>query len=110
MRTWSTTVLENVHALVSRTASPEFLAKITYLVWNHHKSILKIDTVRAYTFGMHYFAEVDIVLPADMLLKEAHDIGESLQNKVESLPDVERAYVHLDYEDQHRPEHAARDY
>jgi hypothetical protein len=25
-----------------------------------------------------------------MLLKEAHDIGESLQKKIEDLPDVER--------------------
>jgi hypothetical protein len=41
--------------------------------------------VRAYTFGPRMFAEVDVVLPADMPLREAHDIGESLQNKIESL-------------------------
>jgi len=35
--------------------------------------------VRAYTFGPRMFAEVDVVLPADMPLREAHDIGESLQ-------------------------------
>lgn len=111
MRTWSLTVLENVNALVSRTASPEFLQKLTYLCWNHSKEIVQIDTVRAYTFGSHYFAEVDIVLPRDMPLHHAHDIGESLQNKLESLPEIERAFVHLDYEVTHRPEHAAyKDY
>lgn len=47
--------------------------------------------------------EVDIVLPEDMTLKEAHDIGEPLQQKLESLPEVERAFVHLDYEFEHRP-------
>lgn len=109
IRTWSLTVLENVNSLVGRTASPEYLQKLTYLCWNHHKEIRQIDTVRAYTFGSHYFAEVDIVLPADMPLQMAHDIGESLQNKLESLADIERAFVHLDYEVTHRPEHTQQD-
>ncbi|KAH7352135.1 hypothetical protein KP509_19G031500 [Ceratopteris richardii] len=109
IRTWSMTVLENVNSLVGKTASPEYLQKLTYLCWNHHKEIRQIDTVRAYTFGSHYFAEVDIVLPADMPLQMAHDIGESLQNKLESLPDIERAFVHLDYEVSHRPEHSQYD-
>ncbi|KAG2403855.1 Metal tolerance protein [Vigna angularis] len=69
-------------------------------------AVRHIDTVRAYTFGSHYFVEVDIVLPADMQLQEAHDIGESLQEKLELLPEIERAFVHLDYEYSHKPEHA----
>jgi divalent metal cation (Fe/Co/Zn/Cd) transporter len=106
IRTWSMTVLENVNSLVGRSAAPEYLQKLTYLCWNHHKAVRHIDTVRAYTFGSHYFVEVDIVLPADMPLQEAHDIGESLQEKLELLPEIERAFVHLDYEFSHKPEHA----
>uniref|UniRef100_R7W050 Putative metal tolerance protein C3 n=1 Tax=Aegilops tauschii TaxID=37682 RepID=R7W050_AEGTA len=106
IRTWSMTVLENVHSLVGQSASPEYLQKLTYLCWNHHKAVRHIDTVRAYTFGSHYFVEVDIVLPAGMPLQEAHDIGEALQEKLERLPEIERAFVHLDYEFTHRPEHA----
>ncbi|PSS33369.1 Metal tolerance protein [Actinidia chinensis var. chinensis] len=106
IRTWSLTVLENVNSLVGRSAAPEYLQKLTYLCWNHHKAIRHIDTVRAYTFGSHYFVEVDIVLPADMPLQEAHDIGEDLQEKLELLPEIERAFVHLDYEYTHKPEHA----
>ncbi|KAJ8759902.1 hypothetical protein K2173_010003 [Erythroxylum novogranatense] len=104
--TWSRTVLENVDSLVGKSATPDYLQKLTYLCWNHHKAIRHIDTVRAYTFGSHYFVEVDIVLPASMTLHEAHDIGESLQEKLEQLPDIERAFVHLDYEYTHKPEHA----
>ncbi|CAM8964868.1 hypothetical protein QQ045_003386 [Rhodiola kirilowii] len=110
IRTWSLTVLENVNSLVGRSAAPEYLQKLTYLCWNHHKAIKHIDTVRAYTFGSHYFVEVDIVLPADMTLQEAHDIGESLQEKLEQLPEIERAFVHLDYEYSHKPEHAQTHY
>ncbi|KAL7228822.1 hypothetical protein ACSBR2_007497 [Camellia fascicularis] len=105
IRTWSLTVLENVNSLVGKSAAPEYLQKLTYLCWNHHKAIRHIDTVRAYTFGSHYFVEVDIVLPAGMPLQEAHDIGESLQVKLELLPEIERAFVHLDYEYTHKPEH-----
>nr|GMC98237.1 metal tolerance protein 11 isoform X1 [Ipomoea batatas] len=105
IRTWSLTVLENVNSLVGKSASPEYLQKVTYLCWNHHKAIRHIDTVRAYTFGSHYFVEVDIVLPSKMPLQEAHDIGESLQEKLELLPDIERAFVHLDFEFSHKPEH-----
>jgi len=49
--------------------------------------------------------KVDIELPEDMYLKDAHEIGEKLQNKLEALPEVERAYVHLDFESTHKPEH-----
>ncbi|XP_065637263.1 metal tolerance protein 10-like [Quercus suber] len=105
INTWTKTVIENVWALIGRTAPPEFLAKLTYLTWNHHEDIKHIDTVRAYTFGSNYFVEVDIVLPQDMLLNKAHNIGESLQVKLEQLPEIERAFVHIDFEYTHKPEH-----
>ena len=98
-------MVENVWSLIGRTAPPHFLSKLTYLIWNHHEEIQHIDTVRAYTFGSHYFVEVDIVLPEDMLLSKAHNIGEKLQEKLEQLPEVERAFVHIDFEFTHRPEH-----
>ncbi|KAK4594961.1 hypothetical protein RGQ29_018626 [Quercus rubra] len=108
INTWAKTVVENVCSLIGRTAPPDFLAKITYLIWNHHEEIKYIDTVRAYTFGSHYFVEVDIVLPEDMFLNKAHNIGETLQEKLELLPEVERAFVHIDFEFTHRPEHKAK--
>lgn len=105
---WSGTVIENVGSLIGRSAPPEFLTKLTYLVWNHHEEIKHIDTVRAYTFGGYYFVEVDIVLPQDMILIEAHNIGEMLQEKLEQLAEVERAFVHIDFEFTHAPEHKGK--
>ncbi|KAG0576481.1 hypothetical protein KC19_5G083500 [Ceratodon purpureus] len=102
---WSKTVLENAGSLVGKSAPPEFLRKVTLITVSHHDAIKRIDTVRAYTFGSQYFVEVDIELPEDMHLREAHNIGETLQEKLEDLPEVERAYVHLDFESTHRPEH-----
>lgn len=65
----------------------------------------KIDTVRGFRLGNNAYLEVDIVLPQEMQLGEAHDIGEFLQNKLEDLEGVERAFVHLDVDGLHAPEH-----
>ncbi|XP_022151395.1 metal tolerance protein 4-like [Momordica charantia] len=103
---WSGTVLENAVSLVGQSAPPEMLQKLTYLVLRHHPQIKRVDTVRAYTFGVLYFVEVDIELPEDLPLKEAHAVGETLQIKIEKLGEVERAFVHLDFECDHKPEHS----
>ncbi|MCO5547316.1 hypothetical protein L7F22_000764 [Adiantum nelumboides] len=103
---WSKTVLENAVSLIGKGAPPEMLQKLTYMALCHSGDIQRIDTVRAYTFGSTYFVEVDIELPEEMPLKEAHDIGQSLQDKFERLPEVERAFVHLDHECSHKPEHS----
>ena len=49
--------------------------------------------------------EVDIVLTQDMVLSEMHDFGETLQVKLEQLPEVVRAFVHIDSKYTHRAEH-----
>ncbi|KAL2470462.1 putative metal tolerance protein C3 [Abeliophyllum distichum] len=102
---WSGTVLENAVSLVGQSAPSEVLQKLTYLVMRHPQ-VKRVDTVRAYTFGVLYFVEVDIELPKDLPLNEAHTIGETLQTKIEKLPEVERAFVHLDFECEHKPEHS----
>ena len=117
MNTWTKIVIENVWALIGRTAPPEFLAKLTYLIWNHHEDIEHIDTVRAYTFSSdQYFVEVGIVLrkyrsQSRFSKKKKRSqsrmlaIGETLQVKLEQLPEIERAFVHIDFEYTHKPEH-----
>jgi|TARA_B110000046_G_C12911663_1_gene363082 divalent metal cation (Fe/Co/Zn/Cd) transporter len=103
---WTDTAIGQIKAMVGVSAPPEFLTQLTYLAWNHHPEIVCIDTVRAYTFGPKFFVEVDVVLPEETELRSAHDIGESLQDRIEEMEDVERAFVHLDFETSHFPEHA----
>ncbi|CAM9374567.1 unnamed protein product [Phaeothamnion confervicola] len=102
---WGATALEEAGMIVGKTASPHLMQQLTYTVVAHDTRILFVDTVRAFHFGHMFLVEVDIVLPPEMKLNEAHDIGESLQFKLEALDVVERAYVHLDYEYAHKPEH-----
>ena len=71
----------------------------------HSPLIKAIDTVRAYHSGPRIIVEVDIVMDPQESLKMIHDVAEELQTKIESLPTVERSYVHIDYETSHKPEH-----
>lgn len=89
--------------LTGHTAKPDFLKKITWMCLNHHEQIKYVETVRAFHFGNNFLVEVDIVLPEEMTLQEAHNIGEPLQQKLERLSEVERAFVHLDYNFDHDP-------
>lgn len=105
---WTISGYEQMPALIGQSAPPEFLNQLNYLAGTHDPRILKIDTILAYHAGPRYQCEVHIVLPADMSLKDGHDIGEELEKKIERLDDVEMAFVHLDYEWNHRMEHAGR--
>jgi divalent metal cation (Fe/Co/Zn/Cd) transporter len=44
-------------------------------------------------------------MPRDMILKHTHDCALALQKKVEALPSVERAFVHVDYQRRDEDEH-----
>uniref|UniRef100_A0A7S0YIJ4 Cation efflux protein cytoplasmic domain-containing protein n=1 Tax=Polytomella parva TaxID=51329 RepID=A0A7S0YIJ4_9CHLO len=102
---WGKQAMEHVRNLVGVSASPEYLQKLTYLALHHDPAIRQLDTVRAYSIGDRWLVEMDIVLDAEMPLKDAHTVGESLQIKLEKLPEVARAFVHLDVDSTHAPEH-----
>eukprot|EP01097_Dermamoeba_algensis_P007635 TRINITY_DN4874_c0_g1_i1.p1 TRINITY_DN4874_c0_g1~~TRINITY_DN4874_c0_g1_i1.p1 ORF type:complete len:387 (-),score=87.78 TRINITY_DN4874_c0_g1_i1:140-1300(-) len=98
---WMRTLMKHLKMLAGKSAPTEFLTMITYMAATH-KGILLVDRVSAWHLGLRYLVEVDVVLPENSTLKEAHDLGESLQIIIEHHPDVERAFVHLDYETCHR--------
>ncbi|KAH8815618.1 hypothetical protein F5884DRAFT_772943 [Xylogone sp. PMI_703] len=103
---WLRTAFTEFLLLVGITADIEIQQLITYVCLTHSPDIDSIDTVRVYHSGPRLIAEVDIVMAAESSLRSTHDVAEDLQIKLESLPDVERAYVHVDYETTHKPEHA----
>ncbi|CAD7064454.1 unnamed protein product [Tilletia caries] len=49
--------------------------------------------------------EVDLVMHPQTPLWLSHDISQDLQDRIEDLPMVERAFIHVDHETDHRPEH-----
>ncbi|KAI0286855.1 CDF-like metal transporter [Russula aff. rugulosa BPL654] len=102
---WGRTVYAQFELLAGKSAPHEFLQLIIYKAMTFSNEIEKIDTVRAYHSGPDYFVEVDVVMDANTPLWKAHDISQQLQDKIEVLPNVGRAFVHVDHETTHIPEH-----
>ncbi|OQR95892.1 Cation Diffusion Facilitator (CDF) Family, partial [Achlya hypogyna] len=102
--TWVRTAKEQVLQLVGVSASSEFIDVVKELCESHH-SLFELDIVRAYHFGNKYLVELEVVAPATMTVKQAHDVSLQLQFKVEQLEDVERAFVHVDYQTRAYDEH-----
>ncbi|MCJ1274602.1 hypothetical protein MMC21_002399 [Puttea exsequens] len=102
---WLSTAYSEFQLLIGVTADTQIQQWITYISVTHSPEIVAIDTVRAYHSGPRIIVEVDVVMRPEQTLKVTHDVAEELQMKLESLPDVERAYVHIDFETSHKPEH-----
>jgi len=101
---WVAVAKDHVDKLVGKGADEGFVEAVKAMAHNHHKMLL-LDEIRAYFFGQKYFVELEAVLPSNMSVQESHDIGVALQHKIEALEEVERAFVHIDYQTRDTPEH-----
>ncbi|KAI0714834.1 CDF-like metal transporter [Earliella scabrosa] len=102
---WSRTIYHQFELLAGKSAPHDFLQLLIYKAMTFSDEIEKVDTVRAYHSGPDYYVEVDVVMDANTPLWKAHDISQMLQDKIEVLPNVGRAFVHVDHETTHYPEH-----
>lgn len=96
---WARTGREQFMLLSSSIAEPSQIARLTYIALTSDAKF--VDTIVAYSLGSRLQVECDIVLPPEMPLTEAHDIGEALTLRLEKFSDVERAFVHIDTEFDH---------
>jgi len=102
---WSHTVHRQFELLAGKSAPHDFLQLLIYKATTFSDEIEQVDTVRAYHSGPDYYVEVDVVMRAETPLWRAHDLSQQLQDKIEVLPNVGRAFVHVDHETTHTPEH-----
>lgn len=106
LKGWIENGRQQIKNLVGRSAPKDFIKDVKDIAESHHPKIEGVETLLAYYCGMNIFIECHIVLDGDMPLRDAHDIGESLEIRLEEINEVERAFVHIDYSWHHEPEHA----
>ena len=106
MYSWYETGVEEIDKIVGRAASRSFVDELVEVGKSHHPDLF-VDVCRCYHFGPRFLVEMEVVLPPDMLLRDTHDIGMSLQYKLENVPMVERAFVHIDYSKREYDEHVS---
>ncbi|KAG9842714.1 hypothetical protein KCV05_g10451, partial [Aureobasidium melanogenum] len=102
---WSSTSLSHIRNLTGAAASADERNVLLYLTMRFAKTIKQIQGLQAYHSGDKLNVEVDIVLDEHMSLRDSHDLGESLQYVLESVPTVDRAFVHQDYASWNLPSH-----
>lgn len=102
---WSRTSSTHIKHLTGAAAPAADRNILLYLTMRFAKTIKSIQGLQAYHAGDKLNVEVDVVLDESMTLRDSHDLGESLQYVLESVPSVDRAFVHLDYAGYNLPSH-----
>ncbi|KAL1860461.1 hypothetical protein Daus18300_009235 [Diaporthe australafricana] len=102
---WSHSASEHIKNLCGFSATADQRNILLYLTMRFAKTIRQIQGLQAYHSGDKLNVEVDIVLDASTSLKDSHDLAESLQYVLESVPIVDRAFVHCDYASYNLPTH-----
>lgn len=105
MWNWGSTAIEHIRTLTGAAADPDDRNVLLYMTMRFAKLIEKIQGLEAYHSGDKLIVEVDIVLNEKTNFRDSHDLGESLQYMLESVPSVDRAFVHLDYASWNLPTH-----
>ena len=105
---WSRTSSTHIKHLTGAAASADDRNVLLYLTMRFANSIDSIQGCQAYHAGDKLNVEVDVVLDEGMPLRDSHDLGESLQYVLESVPNVDRAWVHLDYKRFNLPSHMSQ--
>lgn len=95
---------EQIEQLTGKVAPQEFVEELHQLASNFDDR-MTVDVCRAYHFGPKFLVELEVVLPRDTLLFESHDLGMELQYEIEGREEVERCFVHIDYESRPYDEH-----
>jgi divalent metal cation (Fe/Co/Zn/Cd) transporter len=102
---WAGTSAGHIKNLTGAAATADERNVLLYLTMRFAKTIKQIQGLQAYHAGDKLNVEVDIVLDENTNLRDSHDLGESLQYVLESVPYVDRAFVHQDYAGWNLPTH-----
>jgi cation diffusion facilitator family transporter len=101
---WFETGKEQIEQLTGKSAPEDFIEELLEIANNFDERML-VDVCRAYHFGPKFLVELEVVLPKNTLLFESHDLGMELQYEIEARDEVERCFVHIDYESRPYDEH-----
>ncbi|KAI9745543.1 MAG: hypothetical protein M1818_001077 [Claussenomyces sp. TS43310] len=85
---WAGTSAAHIRNLTGAAATADERNVLLYLTMRFAKTIKQIQGLQAYHSGDKLNVEVDVVLDENTSLRDSHDLGESLQYVLESVPIV----------------------
>ena len=96
LHSWTMNAMENAKMLMGQVAPADVIRNVTYVAAHHHPLIKSVDKVTAFQLGPMYFTEVFVILRDGISFEAARWVGDTLKMRLERVPDIEHAYVHLD--------------
>lgn len=94
---WAQIAMEHIDNLIGAACSPLERQQLLYMCIRFSERIKYITALNAYHAGDRLMVEVDVLLDPRLTMRDAHDLAEALQYALETMPIVERAFVHIDY-------------
>lgn len=94
---WAQTSSTHIRNLTGAAATADERNTLLYLTMRFAKTIQKIQGLQAYHSGDKLMVEVDVVLDENTNLRDSHDLGESLQYVLESVPNGKSTSCCHDY-------------
>ncbi len=87
--------IENIDYLMGKTPSEEILKEIRKRA-SKVKGVLGTNDIRAHYVGNYVHVEVHIEVNKNLNTQHSHDIGKQVQELVEDMPQVDKAFIHVD--------------
>ncbi len=88
-------ILQNVGYLTGQAPSFEVCEEIRNRALGV-PNVLGVHDLRAHYVGNRLHVELHIEVPPELTLRGAHDISHEVKKRIEGLPEVEVAFVHVD--------------
>ncbi len=95
--------LESMSRLMDQAASPEIESRIRSAIASNGGGALQAHDIRTRQAGRALFIEFHLVVPGEMLVNEAHEICDRLEDAIEREIEGSEAVIHVE------PAHKAKD-
>jgi cation diffusion facilitator family transporter len=86
---------KNIDYLMHTKASEELIAKIKNEALTTN-GVLGVNDLRSHYIGNKLNIEIHIEVNKNITIEKAHNIGKEAQKKIEKIPEINKAFIHID--------------
>jgi cation diffusion facilitator family transporter len=86
---------QNIDYLMGKSPGQELVDRIRALTLDA-RGVRGVHDVRAHYVGHRIHAEVHVEVDQELSTRQSHDVGGNVRAAIERLPNVERAFIHVD--------------
>ncbi|PVU95146.1 hypothetical protein BB561_002035 [Smittium simulii] len=97
LRLWIREAVEKAGMIAGICADPEMIQLISYTALTHDPRITHLDDVKAYYSGTKMMVEITVIMNPGTPLIVIHNVTNTLTEKLEKIPEVERVIVNVEY-------------